>query len=82
MYLQDTSVETLGILSSQSIDVAFNPVMENIPNTGVFWSIGNDWGERATWHSGSDFGVRTDLILALDSEICAINWKDCRSMQP
>ena len=43
--------------------------MENTPNTGVFWGIGNDWGERAAWHSGSDFGVRTDLILALDSEI-------------
>ena len=69
MYLQDASVEKIGILSSQSIDVAFNPVLENIPNNGVFWGIGNDWGERVAWHSGSDFGVRTDLILALDSEI-------------
>lgn len=69
MYLQDASVETLEILSPQSIDVAFNPVLENIPNNGVFWGIGNDWDERVAWHSGSDFGVRTDLILALDSEI-------------
>ncbi len=69
MYLQDASVEKMKILSSQSIDVAFNPVLENIPNNGVFWGIGNDWGERVAWHSGSDFGVRTDLVLALDSEI-------------
>ena len=51
MYLQDASVETLEILSHKALMLLFNPVLENIPNNGVFWGIGNDWGERVAWHS-------------------------------
>lgn len=55
------------VMQSETIDIGFDDVLVNHADQGVMWYAEYNYGERNVCHSGSDFGVSTDLCLMLGS---------------
>ena len=63
--------ETSGVrvLEPESVDLAFDDVLNNHAGEGVFWYRNDGWGERDACHSGGDYGVLSDMCLLLESQV-------------
>ena len=61
-YTNGGSIDGQQILSSQTIDQMWDPVLPDLePTQGVFWYWSEYWGRTLIGHNGSDYGVATDM---------------------
>jgi len=69
MMLSGGELDGARVLEESSIDLALDDVLEDHAGQGVFWYRYRSWGEEVACHSGGDYGVSTELCLALESRL-------------
>jgi len=69
MMLGGGTLDGVRLLEASTVDLALADVLEDHEGQGVFWYDVGGWGEPASCHSGSDYGVSTDLCLLPESGI-------------
>jgi len=69
MMLQGGTLDGVQVLEEETVALALDDVLEDHEGQGVFWYDVGGWGEPASCHSGSDYGVSTDLCLLPESGV-------------